>query len=81
MRSSKEHVDIIEDIEVLEDEIIRLEETNRIAYDEKFHLYVIGEYSKLVNKINNSNIDDIDKALFVDYIKNLFKSNISIDKQ
>lgn len=65
----------VDKVKKLEEHIEHMSHTSELLYDEEYHQYIIGEYTKIINELNESDINDRDKIIFIDRITVAFKEN------
>lgn len=68
-------VEFLNKINQLEDHIEHMSYTNELLYDKEYHQYIISEYTKIINELNESNLNELDKIILIDRITLAFKEN------
>ena len=61
-------------IDELEESIDRFIVSINIAYDRKFHMYIIQQYNEIVSCMEKSSISDEVKGVFSELIKIIFEN-------
>lgn len=68
-------IEFLNKINQLEDHIEHISYTSELLYDKEYHQYIVGEYTKIINELNESDLNDLDKIIFIDRITVAFKEN------
>lgn len=68
-------VEFLNKINQLEEHIEHMSYTNELLYDKECHQYIISEYTKIINELNESNLNELDKIILIDRITLAFKEN------
>ena len=71
-------------IDELEESMDRLIVSMNIAYDRKFHMYIIQQYNEIVSYMEKSSLSDEVKGVFSELIKRIFENmqenaNVTVD--
>ena len=61
-------------IDELEESIDRFIVSMNIAYDRKFHMYIIQQYNEIVSYMDKSSLSDEVKWVFSELIKRIFEN-------
>ena len=61
-------------IDELEESMDRFIVSMNIAYDRKFHMYIIQQYNEIVSYMEKSNLSDEVKGVFSELIKRIFEN-------
>lgn len=60
-------------IEDLEESVDRFVISMNVAYDSKFHMYIIQQYNKIMSYMEDSNLSEDDKGIFSELVKRIFE--------
>ena len=71
-------------IDELEKWMYRFILSMNIAYDRKFHMYIIQQYNEIISYMEKSNLSDEVKGVFSELIKRIFENmqenaNVTVD--
>lgn len=75
---AKINVEFYERIEELREDFERVVNSSVVAYDSKFHMYATMKYRKLIEDIDDSDLDLGDKLIQLESIKQMFEELIDI---